>query len=61
MQSNGINYTIWMVKNPAALRGYDVSRGIPTTYVLDRNGQIVRTYVGVQPHSVFEKDINSLL
>jgi len=61
MRSNGINYTIWMVNNPAALRGYDVSRGIPTTYVLDRSGQIVRTYIGVQAHSVFEKDINSLL
>lgn len=61
MQSNGINYTIWMVNNPAALRGYDVSRGIPTTYVLDRSGQIVKTYIGVQSHSVFEKDITSLL
>jgi hypothetical protein len=61
MQSNGINYTIWMVNNPTALRGYDVSQGIPTTYVLDRSGQIVRTYIGVKPLSVFEKDINSLL
>ncbi len=61
MQSAGINYTIWMVKNPAALRGYDVSQGIPTTYVLDRSGQIVRTYIGVRPQSVFENDINSLL
>jgi thiol-disulfide isomerase/thioredoxin len=61
MQSSGINYTIWMVKNPSALRGYDVSQGIPTTYVLDRNGRIVRTYVGVRPQSVFENDINALL
>jgi len=61
MQSNGINYTIWMVNKPTALRGYDVSQGIPTTYVLDRSGQIVRTYVGVRPQSVFESDINSLL
>ena len=61
MQSNGINYTILMVNSPNALRGYDVSQGIPTTYVLDRNGQIVRTYVGVRPQSVFESDINSLL
>lgn len=61
MQSNGINYTIWMVNTPGALRGYDVSQGIPTTYVLDRSGNIVRTYIGVRPQSVFEKDINSLL
>jgi thiol-disulfide isomerase/thioredoxin len=61
MQSNGINYTILMVNNPTALRGYDVSQGIPTTYVLDRNGRVVRTYIGVKPISVFESDINSLL
>lgn len=61
MQSAGINYTIWMVNNAAALRGYDVSRGIPTTYVLNRGGQIVKTYIGAQDRSVFEKDINSLL
>jgi thiol-disulfide isomerase/thioredoxin len=61
MRSNGINYTIWMVNTPMALRGFDVSQGIPTTYVLDRSGQIVRTYIGVRPQSVFESDINSLL
>ena len=61
MQSSGINYTILMVNKPAALRGYDVSQGIPTTYVLNRSGQIVRTYIGAQPQSVFENDINSLL
>jgi len=61
MQSTGINYTIWMVNTPGALRGYDVSQGIPTTYVIDRKGQIVKTYIGAKPESVFEKDINSLL
>ncbi|HJZ69400.1 MAG TPA: TlpA disulfide reductase family protein [Blastocatellia bacterium] len=61
MQSNGINYSIFMVNNAAALKGYNVSQGIPTTYVLDRSGNIVKTYVGAQPMSVFENDINSLL
>jgi len=61
MKNNGINYTILMVNNPIALRGYDVSQGIPTTYVLDRTGRVVRTYIGVKPISVFENDINSLL
>jgi hypothetical protein len=50
-----------MVNNPVALKGYDVSQGIPTTYVLDRNGRVVKTYIGVKPISVFENDINSLL
>lgn len=61
MKDNGINYTIWMVNNPSALRGYDVSQGIPTTYVLDRNGRVVRSYIGAKPMSVFENDINQLL
>lgn len=61
MKSNGINYTILMVDKATALKGYDVSQGIPTTYVLDRSGRIVRTYIGVKPISVFENDINSLL
>jgi len=61
MKNNGINYTILMVNNPTALKGYDVSQGIPTTYVLDRAGRVVRTYIGVKPISVFENDINSLL
>ncbi|MFY9555163.1 MAG: redoxin domain-containing protein [Blastocatellia bacterium] len=61
MRNYGINYTILMVNNAAALRGYDVSQGIPTTYVLDRSGKIVRTYVGMKPISVFENDVNQLL
>lgn len=61
MKANGINYTILMVNNPAALRGFDVSQGIPTTYVVDRSGKVVRTYIGVRPMSVFENDINQLL
>lgn len=61
MKDYGINYTILMVNNPSALRGYDVSQGIPTTYVLDRTGKVVRTYIGVRPMSVFENDINQLL
>ena len=61
MQDNKINYTIWMVNNPNALMKYPTGQGIPTTYVIDRNGRTVKTYVGVQPESVFENDIKSLL
>ena len=61
MKANGINYTILMINNPTALKGFDVSQGIPTTYVVDRSGKIVKTYIGVRPMSVFENDINQLL
>src|SRR5262249_14697625 len=61
MKENGINYTILMVNNPEALRGYDVSRGIPKNYLLDRNGNIVKEYLGGRPTSVFEDDLKKLL
>ena len=61
MQDNNINYTIWMVNNPAAMMNYPTGQGIPTTYVIDRNGRTVKKYVGVQPEAVFENDIKSLL
>ena len=61
MQKYGINYSIWMVTNPAALGKFPPGQGIPTTYVLDRDGRVVRTYVGAQPRSVFESDIKQLL
>ncbi|MEN3335396.1 MAG: hypothetical protein V7641_4761 [Blastocatellia bacterium] len=61
MQENNINYTIWVVNNPTALMKYPTGQGIPTTYVIDRNGRTVKQYVGVQPESVFESDIKSLL
>jgi thiol-disulfide isomerase/thioredoxin len=61
MKQYGINYSIWMVDNPSALAGYPMGQGIPTTYVLDRNGRIFRTYVGARPMSVFENDIKELL
>ncbi len=61
MQSFNINYSIFMVSTPQALGEYDVSQGIPTTYVLDRNGSVVRKYIGARPMSNFEEDIKKLL
>jgi len=61
MKSYGINYTILMVDSQAAMNGYDVSRGIPTKYVLDREGKVVKTYVGARPATVVEADIKGLL
>jgi thiol-disulfide isomerase/thioredoxin len=61
MQENNINYTIWVVNNPNAMFKFPTGQGIPTTYVIDRNGRTVKQYVGVQPEAVFESDIKSLL
>ena len=56
-----INYNVWLVDSPNAFAGYPIGQGIPTTYVLDREGKIYRQYVGVRPMSVFESDIKQLL
>lgn len=61
MKSFGINYAIWMVNDPTAIAGFDVSQGIPTTYVINREGRAVKMHVGAKPMSVFEKDIKDLL
>jgi thiol-disulfide isomerase/thioredoxin len=60
MKNNNINYTIWMVNNQDVVREYDLS-GIPMTYVIDRNGKVVKSHRGAKPVEVFENDINSLL
>jgi thiol-disulfide isomerase/thioredoxin len=61
MKNYGINYTILMVDSQAAMSGYDVSKGIPTKYVLDREGKVVKSYIGARHPSVVENDIKSLL
>ncbi len=61
VKDNGINYHVWMVDKAEALAGYDVSQGIPTTFVLDREGRIVKTYIGVKPMVVFEADLKAML
>jgi thiol-disulfide isomerase/thioredoxin len=63
MRTYGINYTVWLVNSAEAMQGYDVSRGIPTTYVLDRSGKVVKSYVGMPPKAeqVFEDAVKQLL
>ena len=58
------NYNI---KYPILIGGEEVSeiyggiRGIPTTFVIDRKGNIVKKYVGFRDREVFEEDIKALL
>jgi thiol-disulfide isomerase/thioredoxin len=61
MKSSNINYSVWLVNNPAALAGYDVTQGIPTNYIINRDGRIVNKLVGARPMEVFEEEIKPLL
>ncbi len=55
-----INYPVWMVENRQALENYLVD-AYPTTYLIGRDGKIVKRYVGAQPDEVFEADITAAL
>jgi thiol-disulfide isomerase/thioredoxin len=58
-QDMKINYDIyWGSEEIAQFVGL---RGIPHTLVLDAQGHVVKTYIGYQDKSVFEKDIQDLL
>jgi hypothetical protein len=61
MKSFNINYTVLMVNDTSALAGYQIPSAIPTTYVLDREGRIVKSYLGPRSMEVFEQDIKPLL
>ena len=59
-ESNKINY-ICLIGDEKVVQDYGGIRGIPTTFVIDKNGSIYKKYIGYQEKEVFEKDIKDLL
>ncbi len=59
-QQNGINYSLAVTQGQVE-RAYGGIRGIPTTFVIDKKGRIVKKYVGFQERKVFERHIQQLL
>lgn len=60
MKEYGINYPIAKASG-SVVNLYGGIESIPTTFVINRNGQIYAQHVGFNPSSVFEKDIKDLL
>lgn len=60
MKEFGINYHI-LIGNYKVTQDYGGIRGIPTTFVIDKKGNIRAKYVGYRPKEVFERDIIMLL
>lgn len=60
MKKNQINYPIVMAdkKTPEMFGGVEA---IPTTFIIDRAGNIVHKHVGLAAKSQFEKEIKALL
>jgi len=56
----GVNYPILYDGNTIANLYGGVS-GVPTTFIIDRNMQVFKKYLGYQSPEVIEKDINDLI
>ena len=59
-EKNGINYPVVLADNKIAdaYGGIDV---LPTTFIIDRNGHIVKQHLGFTAQAEFEKEVAPLL
>lgn len=60
VESKMINYPV-VTADQNVTQGFEGVYGIPASFLIDKNSNVVKKYVGYQPHSVFERDIKSLL
>lgn len=60
IQQYGINYPV-VYYDPMALASFGAVESIPTSFILDKSGKVVSSYVGLTEKSNFEKDIKKAL
>ncbi|MEA2064166.1 MAG: TlpA disulfide reductase family protein [Gemmatimonadota bacterium] len=60
IKENKVPYTNVMAEM-SVLDAYEVYAGIPTTFIIDREGKVVTKIVGYHPKSFFEAHLNRLL
>lgn len=60
MKDYGINYPI-MLGTEEVVDAYGGIRGIPTTFVIDKKGNVVASFEGYRPASVFENLVQKLV
>jgi len=56
----GISYPV-LYGNGRVANRYGGVTGIPTTFIIDRDMNVYRRYIGYRPQTVFEKDIQDLI
>jgi len=56
----GVNYPVVMADEHTVV-GFGGIRGIPTSFLINQKGDIVKRYNMYVPHSVFAKDIKSVM
>jgi len=60
-QQNQINYPLSVTGAQELGQRYGGIRGIPTTFLIDKEGRIAKKYIGYQSKEMFEKEIQALL
>ena len=60
IKKDKINYPVLMAKGKTA-RAFGGVAGIPTSFLVDRQGMIVKRYPGYVPHALLAKDIKNIL
>ncbi len=59
MKKYGVNYPV-MLATDEIVSAYGGIRGIPTTFVIDKEGRVAASFMGYRPASVFENLIQKL-
>jgi thiol-disulfide isomerase/thioredoxin len=60
MEKEGINYPVLMA-DPGVARDFGGVFSVPTSFLVNREGRIVRRYPGYVPRSMLEKDLKEIL
>ena len=60
VEKNSVNYPVVMA-DMDVVNAYEVFAGIPTTFIIDRQGNIVEKVIGYQSKDFFEEHIKKLL
>lgn len=55
-----INYTV-LFATPDVVESYGNVEAIPTSFIIDKNGNIVNQYVGLTPKETYESEIKKLV
>lgn len=59
-KKKGINYPVLMA-DEKTMHNFGGVYGIPVSFLVDREGDVVKRYTGYEPYQVLAKDIKSLL
>ena len=60
VKKRSINYPVLMADDVTA-RNFGGVVGIPTTFLVNKEGNVVKKYPGYVPHSILERDIKQIM